>query len=103
VGEDTSSWLQVSGSTITLSGNLGTDEVRPFQNALSDMKFQGLKDVTIDMLGVEYMTSSHLGVIAGASSDAHRAGGSMKIIAAGAILELLKSTGIDKIVTLEGE
>ena len=102
MGEDTSSWLKVSGSTITLNGNLGTNEVRPFQNVLADMRFQGLHNVTIDMLGVSYMSSSHLGVIAGASSDAHRAGGAIKIIATGAILELLKNTGIDKIVTLEG-
>jgi anti-anti-sigma factor len=65
------------------------------------MKFQGHPDVTIDMVSVEYMSSSHLGVIAGASSDAHRAGGSIKIIAKGTILDLIKSTGIDQIVTLE--
>jgi anti-anti-sigma factor len=99
---DTSSWLKVSGNTITLEGNLGTDEITPFQNALADMKFQGFKEIVLDMVNVEYMSSSHLGVIAGAASDAHRRDCAIRIVASGAVTRLLKDTGVDKIVTLEG-
>ena len=94
-------WMKIDGGTVTLQGNLGTQEIPVLQQTLDQLDRDGHKDITIDLVNVDYLSSSYLGIIARAAADAEKRGGTLRLIVIGQVLRLIKLAGLDKVVALE--
>ena len=62
------------GALLALSGRLGATTVADVRNALAEAIEQGSGDLVVDLIGVELVDATGLGVLVGAHRRADRAG-----------------------------
>ena len=86
--------------TLIVSGRLDTQTAPELENEL-DAVLSGLKDLTFDMTGLEYVSSAGLRVILKAQK-AMKAQGAMKLTGVNdSIMEVFDITGFLDILTIE--
>ena len=92
--------LNGEAATLAVAGRLDT-QTAPQLEAELDAIFQGLKELTIDMTGLEYISSAGLRVILKAQKTMN-AQGAMKLTGVGdSIMEVFDITGFIDILTIE--
>ena len=92
--------LNGESATLVVVGRLDTQTAPELEKEL-DSVFSGLKDLTFDMTGLEYVSSAGLRVILKAQKVMN-AQGSMKLIGVNdSIMEVFDITGFLDILTIE--
>ncbi len=85
---------------MALEGRLDTNTA-PELEAVLKGSLEGIKELTIDMTALEYLSSAGLRVLLGAQKSMNKQG-SMKVANANEmILEVFEITGFSEILTLE--
>ena len=85
---------------LALEGRLDTNTA-PELEAVLKGSLEGIKELTIDMTALEYLSSAGLRVLLGAQKSMNKQG-SMKVANANEmILEVFEITGFSEILTLE--
>ena len=92
--------LNGESATVAVAGRLDTQTAPEFEKEL-DTVFAGLKELTLDMSGLEYVSSAGLRVILKAQKIMN-AQGSMKLTGVNdSIMEVFDITGFLDILTIE--
>ena len=92
--------LNGSAATLAIVGRLDTQTAPELENVL-DVVSQGLKELTFDMTGLEYVSSAGLRVILKAQKIMNMQG-SMKLVGVNdSIMEVFDITGFLDILTIE--
>jgi len=94
-------FIQVEGTVVRLVGQLAVAELKPVEKAMREVVKQKPETLTLDLVHVDYMSSSYLGLIVGTASELEKAGGHVHVKAQGQVLRLLQLAGVDKVVTIE--
>ena len=98
---------QRKGDTLVVRGSLTSPLDMEFDletRALLDAAAaSGLKDVTIDVRGVDAMMSQYIGALAALAADMKKRGGGLTVKAKGMVAELLKQCGLDQLMALDLE
>lgn len=85
---------------LALEGRLDTNTAPELESVLKG-SLEGIKELTIDMTALEYLSSAGLRVLLGAQKTMNKQG-SMKVTNANEmILEVFEITGFSEILTLE--
>ena len=87
-------------ASFALEGRLDTVTAPELEQALKET-LEGLRLLTLDFAGLEYISSAGLRVLLSAQKQMNRQG-EMKLIHVGeAIMEIFEVTGFDEILTIE--
>ena len=93
--------LDGSKLVVTLSGRLDTTTAPDFEKELKS-SLDGVKELTLDFAGLDYISSAGLRVLLSAQKLMNAAGGTMKIVGANDIVkEIFDVTGFSDILTIE--
>lgn len=68
---------------------------------LDEAHRRNLKEIVIDVTGLEAMGSQYIGALAAVAAEMKKFGGSLIVRATGHVAELLTQCGLDRIMTLE--
>jgi anti-anti-sigma factor len=98
---ENSRYVQVAGNTVKLVGQLAISELRTVQKVLHDVVKEGHKVVILDLVHVDYMSSSYIGLIVAVAAELEKSGGAAQVKAQGQVLRLLQLAGVDKILKIE--
>jgi anti-anti-sigma factor len=91
----------VSGARLTVTGDLRSGDEAEFAEALSALVSTGERQLTVDLSGVRYVSSSYVRHVATAVMQARQEGGHVRILASRRAVRLLRMGGLDKVCTVE--
>ena len=94
--------MKIDGNTIRLTGQLGVPELKEVQDGLRGMVKAGHETITVDLINVDYMSSSYIGLVVGVASEMDAKGNKLTVRAQGQVMRLLQLAGIDKVINVEG-
>lgn len=86
--------------TLELSGRLDTNTATELEGALSS-SIAGVKDLTLDFKGIEYISSAGLRVLLQAQKIMNTQGSMRLINVNGGVMEIFEITGFSDILTVE--
>lgn len=67
---------------------------------LADVHEAGLNDITIDLRAVVAISSQYIGALAAVAAELKKVGGSLSVMASNKIAQILRNTGLDRLVAL---
>lgn len=86
---------------LTLTGRLDTTTAPQLEKALQE-NWDGIRSVTFDFAGIEYISSAGLRVLLSAQKRMNAAAGTMKLIHVNeTVMEVFDITGFTDILTIE--
>lgn len=87
--------------TLTLTGRLDTTTAPQLEKALRE-NTDGIRGITFDFAGIEYISSAGLRVLLSAQKQMNAVGGTMKLIHVNeTVMEVFDITGFADILTVE--
>ena len=87
--------------TVALSGRLDTTTAPQLEKALQE-NLGGIRAVTFDFAGIEYISSAGLRVLLTAQKQMNAAGGTMTLVHVNeTVMEVFEITGFTDILTIE--
>lgn len=87
--------------TVALSGRLDTTTAPQLEKALQE-NLGGIRAVTFDFTGIEYISSAGLRVLLTAQKQMNAAGGTMTLVHVNeTVMEVFEITGFTDILTIE--
>ena len=101
VPDPTEAKFDLSGDTLSVSGDLGTQEERAFGEALNRMFETGAESVVVDLSGVRYLGSSYVRHVAMLMVKGNQKGRTVTVRARERAARILRMGGLDKIGAIE--
>ena len=92
---------QIEGSTLTVRGDLMDEFAEGFRRATLELLEAPGDELVLDMAGVGYMRSYHVGILVALHADALEKGKSVKVFASPKVGELLALFDLDEVLDLE--
>ncbi len=99
--EEVESGYNLSGGTLSVVGAIGYDLDPEFRQKCDELLASGEADLVLDLSQVLYLSSSHIGVIAGLATRALGAGKKVKIRVMSKVARVLKFAGLDSLGDIE--
>lgn len=93
--------FEIEGNTLRVSGELGVDEERAFEQALRTLLATSYAALVVDLSGVKYASSGYVRHIAMAIMEAKRKNRTITLRASRRIARLLQIGGVDRLAPLE--
>ena len=95
------SGLHIDQNVLLVTKDLRQDFDLAFDQACNELlEFNG-EDLTIDLGSVDYINSTYIGMIAATYFQAQANGKSLRVLAKGQVLKLLRSAGFDGYIKLQ--
>jgi len=92
---------ELIGGQLRVVGAIGYDLNTGFRDKCDELLASGEKELLLDLSQVLYLSSSHIGVIAGLATGAMAQDRKVKVRVTGKVARVLKFAGIDRLVELE--
>ena len=92
---------RLEGNTLHVSGSLSEPLNTELDLHTSMLLQQDTQEFVIDLTDVDYMASWCLGFLADVGMKANTGGKRLKLVAGGAVAEIMKLAGLDQLVDLE--
>jgi len=92
---------ELIGGKLRVVGAIGYDLNTGFRDKCDELLASGEKELLLDLSQVLYLSSSHIGVIAGLATSAMAQDRKVKVRVTGKVARVLKFAGIDRLVELE--
>jgi len=92
---------ELVGGQLRVVGAIGYDLNTGFRDKCDALLASGEKELILDLSQVLYLSSSHIGVIAGLATDAMGQDRKVKVRVTGKVARVLKFAGIDRLVELD--
>jgi len=96
-----------SGALLQISGKLVWPLEVEFdlhtRALLDEAARRGLKEIAIDVTGLEAMGSQYIGALAAVAAEMKKLGGTLTVRATGRVADLLRQCGLDRVMSLEIE
>jgi anti-anti-sigma factor len=93
--------FSTSGSSLSISGEIGFDDEELFTAALQKMMGEHPSPYTVNLTKVEFMSSSCIRIVAAAIVAAGKDTIKVRVVAKKKILRLFELAGIDRVSALE--
>lgn len=91
---------EVDGDTLTVHGDLiGVIDLE-FDVFASELLQTGADVLTIDLMGVTTMGSTHIGILSAFAHKVHEQGRRLRVVATGKVAKQLKESGVDQLLEL---
>lgn len=93
--------IEVSGNTLRVCGEFGTDEGEAFRKAARGLIETEHEELVIDLSGVSYVRSAHVADIVAVMVQAGQHGRSVSVRATPKVAQLLSMAGLDDLGSVE--
>ena len=91
---------EVDGDTLTVHGDLTGVIDMEFDVSASELLKAGADVLTIDLMGVMIMGSTHIGILSAFAKKVHEQGRRLRVVATGSVAKQLKECGLDQMLEL---
>ncbi len=93
--------LEIAGGCLNVTKDLRQDFDLSFDEACNELLESDSKTLIINLGSVTYINSTYIGMIAATYFQAQASGKSLKVIAKGSVLSILKAAGFEGFIQLE--
>lgn len=93
--------LEIKGGVLFVSKDLRQDFDLSFDEACNELLESKEKALVINLGSVTYINSTYIGMIAATYFQAQASGKTLKVIARGSVLGILKAAGFEGFIQLE--
>ena len=91
---------EVNDDTLTIHGDLTGVIDMEFDVSASELLQAGADVLTIDLMGVMTMGSTHIGILSAFAQKVHEQGRRLRVVATGNVAVLLKEADVDQLLEL---